>query len=205
MHAGGVMLRYARDMCRWTLPGLNDALRTCRSLIATGALVAASAVGLGAAAADRVGLLRYSVPVPAHWQAQPPASNFRLAQFRVPAAPGASDGEVVVFHFGAGQGGSAAANIARWTSQCTGADSKPVSPKGESFSVGALPATLVELTGTYSRAVGGINAAPKPGQMLLAAIVEAPEGNVIFQLHGDRPTVEANRTAFMQMVRGWTP
>jgi hypothetical protein len=40
---------------------------------------------------------------------------------------------------------------------------------------------------------------------LLAAIVEAPEGNVIFQLHGDRATVEANRRAFVEMVRGWKP
>jgi hypothetical protein len=53
--------------------------------------------------------------------------------------------------------------------------------------------------------VGGINSAPKPDQILLAAIVEAPEGNVIFQLHGDRATVEANRRAFVEMVRGWKP
>lgn len=192
-------------MCRTTLPDRNGARRTWRRWIAIGALLAGSALTGGAGAAERVSFLRYSVPVAAHWQAQPPASNFRLAQFRVPAAPGASDGEVVVFHFGAGQGGSAAANIARWSSQFTGADGKPVSPKGEAFSVGALPATLVELSGSYARGVGGINSAPKPQQMLLAAVVEAPEGNVIFQLHGDRATVEANRRAFVEMVKGWKP
>lgn len=159
----------------------------------------------GVAAAQRVDLLRYSVPVPSHWQAQPPGSNFRLAQFRVPAARGAGDAEVVVFHFGRGQGGSAAANIARWRSQFAGADGQPVTPRVETFSVGALPATLAEFAGAYTRALAGVPAAPKADQVLLAAVVEAPEGNVIFQLHGDRATVEANRRAFIDMVQGWKP
>jgi hypothetical protein len=192
-------------MSRSTLPDRNGARRTWRSWIAIGALLAGSTLTGALGTTERVTLLRYSVPVPAHWQAQPPASNFRLAQFRVPAAPGASDGEVVVFHFGAGQGGSAVANIARWSSQFTGGDGKPVNPKRETFSAGALPATLVELSGTYARGVGGANGAPKPDQMLLAAVVEAPEGNVILQLHGDRATVEGNRRAFVEMVKGWKP
>ena len=176
-----------------------------RAGIAISALLAWSLLAGAAGAAERLPLLRYSVPVQAQWQAQPPASTFRLAQFRVPAAPGASDGEVVVFHFGAGQGGSADANIARWTSQFKGADGAPGSPKRETFTVGGLPATLVELTGTYTRSLGAAAGAPKAGQTLLAAVVEAPEGNVIFQLHGDRATVQANRRDFLEMVRGWRP
>lgn len=167
--------------------------------------LAASLLAGGAGAGGRVSVLRYSVPVPAHWQAQSPASTFRLAQFRVPAARGAADGEVVVFHFGAGQGGSADANVARWTSQFTGPGGAPPSPRRESFRAGSLPATVVELAGSYARGVGGASGAPKPDQMLMAAVVEAPEGNVIFQLHGDRATVEANRRPFLEMVRGWKP
>src|SRR5262249_44501260 len=133
------------------------------------------------------------------------ASQFRLAQFRVPAAPGASEGEVVVFHFGAGQGGSAAANIARWRSQFVGADGKPVEPRVETLRVGGLAATLAEFTGTYTRSLAGAAGSPSAGQTLLAAVVEAPEGNVIFQLHGDRATVAANRAAFLGMLHGWKP
>lgn len=176
-----------------------------RSWMAIGVLLAGGGFTACSGTAQRVSLLRYTVPVPAQWQAQPPASNFRLAQFRVPAAPGAADGEVVVFHFGAGQGGSAAANIARWTSQFSGAAGQPVSPRAEAFTVGTLPATLVELSGSYARGVGGVSGAPRPDQTLLAAVVEAPEGNVIFQMHGDRATVEANRRAFVEMVKGWKP
>ena len=192
-------------MSRTALPDRSGARKTWCRWIATGALLAGAVVSAGAGAAGRVGVLRYSVPVPAHWQAQAPASSFRLAQFRVPGAPGGSDAEAVVFHFGAGQGGSAAANIARWTSQFTGSDGKPVSPRRETFSVDALSVTLVELSGTYARGMGGMGGAPKPDQMLLAAVVEAPEGNVIFQLHGDGTTVAANRRAFLEMVKGWKP
>ncbi|MEJ8837217.1 hypothetical protein [Ramlibacter sp. AN1133] len=191
-------------MALWILAGSNGALSSRRRFAVAG-LLAGALLAQGCAAAERVALLRYSVPVPAQWQPQPPASSFRLAQFRVPAASGAGDGEVVVFHFGAGQGGSAAANIARWTSQFAGPDGKPVSPRTEAFTTGGLPVTLVELAGTYARGVGGINGAPRPDQKLLAAVVEAPEGNVIFQLHGDRATVDANRGAFVDMVRGWKP
>jgi hypothetical protein len=192
-------------MTRSPLPAGHAAHAPRQVRWAVAIAIAGALVGQGCTAQQRVTLLHYSVPVPAQWQPQPPASNFRLAQFRVPAAPGASEGEVVVFHFGAGQGGSAAANIARWTSQFAGPGGQPVRPKTDTFKVGELPATLVELAGTYARGVGGTNGAPKPDQELVAAVVEAPEGNVIFQLHGDRATVEANRRAFVDMVRGWKP
>jgi hypothetical protein len=195
-------LRYPRRMTPST-PGTS--LRLLRGWIAAGVLLVLGTLAACSHAAERVNVLRYSVPVPSQWQVQPPASNFRLAQFRVPAAAGASDAEVVVFHFGAGQGGSAPANIARWTSQFSGAGGQPVRPSTETFSVGPLPVTLVQLSGTYARGVGGPSGAPKPDQTLLAAVVEAPEGNVIFQLHGDRATVEANRKAFVEMVKGWKP
>lgn len=186
-----------------TSPGSSGRRRGWLRWTAAGVLLLATTLALSAPPADRIGLLRYSVPVPPHWQALQPASSFRLAQFRVPAAPGAAAAEGVVFHFGAGQGGSAAANIARWTSQFKGPDGQPVAPSAEAFSVAGLPVTLAELSGTYARAVGGVDAAPKPGQMLLAAVVEAPEGNVIFQLHGDHATVAAHRAAFVAMVKGW--
>ncbi len=128
-------------MSRFTLPDSNGAPGTRRSWIAIGALLAGSLLAPGAGAAERATLLRYSVPVPAQWQPQTPASNV----------------------------------------------------------------TVVDLSGTYARGVGGIDGAPKPNQKLLAALVEAPEGNVIFQLHGDGATVEANRPAFFHMIHGWKP
>jgi hypothetical protein len=146
--------------------------------------------------------LGYVAPVPKLWQAQPPASNFRLAQYRVPGAAG--DAECVVFYFGKGQGGTVAANIQRWSSQFVSADGKRVEPKTQTRMANGLLVTTVELNGTYARGVGtGPQGDAKPNQTLLVAVIEAPEGNLTFQLYGARETVAANRKSFEAMVGGF--
>lgn len=155
-------------------------------------------------APGRLQLLGYTAPVPTNWQPQPPASSYRAAQYRVPGAKGAGEGEVIVFYFGKNQGGSVAANTERWVSQFTTGDGKPVRPKMETFTVGGMPVTYIELNGSYSRGVGmGQEGRVKPNQTLLAAVIETPDGNVTFHLHGDRVTVEQNRKAFQSLVRGF--
>ena len=151
----------------------------------------------------QVQLLDLRAPVPPNWTSQPPTSSMRLAQFRVPAASGSDGAEFVVFYFGQGQGGSVDANIARWQSQFSSPDGKPVKPTIQRFKVGGMPVTVAEFTGSYARSVGMGGAGPaKPDQTLLSAIVETPKGNLWFQLHGPRATVRANREAFLAMVRG---
>ena len=170
---------------------------------AAGPAATATRGGSRPAPAGRLDVLRYRAPVPPAWVAQAPASTFRAAQYRVPAAPGATDGEVVVFYFGPGQGGSVAANTGRWASQFAGPHGQPARPAIRTLTVGGMPATIVELTGTYACGVGMGQGAPgKPGQTLLAAVVEAPEGNLTFQLHGDRATVARHRGAFEAMLKG---
>jgi hypothetical protein len=156
------------------------------------------------AQAERFVFRNYGAPVPGNWQPQPPASSFRAAQYIVPAASGAGEGEAVVFYFGKGQGGSVAANTERWVSQFSTADGKPVKPKIETLSVNGLPATLIELNGSYARGVGmGPAGAPKANQTLLTAVIESPDGNFTIQLHGDKATVERHRKGFNAMVRGF--
>jgi hypothetical protein len=152
-----------------------------------------------------VRLLDVVAPVPAAWVSQPPSSSMRLAQFRVPGKAAAEDAELVVFYFGEGQGGSAEANIARWQSQFSAPDGKPVKPAVQRLQVKGMPASIVELTGTYTRIMGmGAPAAPTTGQTLLAAILETAKGNLYFQLHGPKAAVAASRTAFLSMIRGIT-
>jgi hypothetical protein len=127
----------------------------------------------------------------------------RLAQFRVPSTSGSDEAEAVVFYFGQGQGGSVDANIARWQSQFSSPDGKPVTPTIQRFKVGDMPVTVAEFTGSYARSVGmGGGGSAKPDQTLLSAIVETPKGSLWIQLHGPRATVRANREAFLAMVRG---
>lgn len=164
------------------------------------AMLLAGAAALAQAA--QLAALGFTAPVPPAWQAQPPASNFRLAQYRVPGAAG--DAECVVFYFGKGQGGSVAANIERWRSQFTGADGKGVTPKTQVLTVNGLPATMVELNGTYARGVGtGPQGEGRPNQSLLVAVIETEQGNVTVQLHGPRDTVAAQRKGFEALVRGF--
>jgi len=146
--------------------------------------------------------LRLTAPVPTGWISQPPASSMRLAQFQVPGS-GQGDGEVIFFYFGQGQGGSVEANTARWQSQFTSPDGKPVKPNVGHLKVSGMPVTTVELTGTYARGMGmGPAGAPQPDQTLLVAVLETTQGNLYIQMHGPRATVAANREAFLAMVRG---
>lgn len=177
-------------------------------LCAAGLMLAAAPVlsqgAGGAAPAARLEVLDYTAPVPADWEPVPPMSRFRAAQFRVPGAPGAAPAEAIVYYFGKGQGGTAAANAARWASQFKSADGKAVEPKIETLAAGGMPATIVELSGSYARGIGtaqGVEATP--GQTLMAAVIESPQGNLTIQLHGDQATVEQGRAGFMAMVRGF--
>lgn len=168
------------------------------------AVLAQGAPTVASPSSDRLSLLGYSMPVPRTWQPQPPSSNMRAAQYRVPAAKGKGDAEAVVFYFGKGGAGSVAANTERWTSQFTSPDGKPVKPKLASHKIRDIPVTTVELQGTYARGVGmGQAGAGKPGQTLLVAVIEAPEGSITLQLHGDRDAVEAHRKGFDAMWRGF--
>lgn len=174
-------------------------LRAAALALATAATAATAQSAPGAFAH---GLWR--APLPANWQAQPPASTMRTAQYRVPGARGAADGEVAVFFFGTGQGGAQEANIERWKSQFSQPDGRPVNPRISRYKVGALPVTVVELNGTYARGVGmGPQGDARPDQTLLVAMIETPEGRYTFQLYGPRATVAAHRKGFEALVRGF--
>lgn len=147
--------------------------------------------GTGAAA------LRWTAP--SHWVSETPTSTMRRAQYRIPGKGGVA--ECVVFYFGPGQGGDAQANAQRWGSQFTKPDGGPAGTlKTREIKVSAMPAMLVEVTGTY---VGGMGAqtAPRPDSMLLGAIVDGPDARWFFRAVGPRTTLEGERSAFEKMIR----
>jgi hypothetical protein len=181
---------------------MTPILRTLAGLLLAGALSAQTTAG-EAPATQTVELLGLTGQIPAAWESRPPSSSMRLAQYRVPGAAGAADAELILYFFGQGQGGSAEANIARWQSQFSNPDGSPVTPRVEKLDAGGVPVTEVELRGSYARSVGmGQATAPRPDQVLLAAIVATERGNVYVQLHGASSTVDAARPAFDAFVRG---
>lgn len=143
--------------------------------------------------------------VPTFWLPQEIKSDMRRAQFAVPGAAGTDRGEFVVYYFGVGQGGSLKANLARWRSQFSNPDGTPVEVETAELA-GTYPATLVSLRGGYARGVGmGPAGDPLPDRMLLAAVVETPEGDLFPQLHGPAALVAAQREAFVAFIEGLAP
>ncbi|MCP5150188.1 MAG: hypothetical protein H6983_10470 [Ectothiorhodospiraceae bacterium] len=156
---------------------------------------------VAAQATVEIAILGLRGDVPVGWPAERPATSMRVVQHRVPGPVG--EATLAVFWFGRNQGGSASANIARWTSQFSTADGGPVHPTIETTTVAAMPVTLVTLRGSYARGVGmGPIGAPVPDQMLLAAVVESPEGNLYFQLWGPAATVTSALPDFRTLVLG---
>lgn len=154
-----------------------------------------------ASSTEPLQLLGYETRISADWQSTPPSSSMRLAQYRIGASPD-SAAELVIYYFGAGQGGSVAANVARWSSQFLAADGSRVEPIVTQLPKTAFPTTIVSLEGTYARGAGvGMEANPsKTGQMLVAAIVESPKGSIFFQLHGPKAAVLEAVGAFQDLV-----
>src|SRR5438876_8810802 len=86
-----------------------------------GATVASGPNSFGTQAPQTSGDLHYKVPD--GWVSAQPSSKMRVAQFKLPKAEGDNeDGELVLYYFGANQGGTAEANIDRWISQIQQAD-----------------------------------------------------------------------------------
>jgi hypothetical protein len=143
------------------------------------------------------GEVRWSAPK--EWIEVTPASPMRRAQYRLPAVPSdREDGECVVYYFGAGQGGDVQANIQRWTAQFSGPGSE--SPRLSESKIGGVTVSRVEVGGTYTPSpmsmMGGPAPQPKPGYILLGAIVPGPDSNWFFKCTGPEKTMKADRGRF---------
>ena len=126
----------------------------------------------------------------------------RRAQYAVPKAPGdPEDGECAVFYFGPGQGGDVQANLDRWASQFGDSPGgKPV-PSATPGMVAGMKVLKVSIEGTYkpSGMMAG-DTTPRPGTLLLGAIVEGPDANWFFKCTGPRKTMESHRKEFDAMI-----
>ncbi len=154
------------------------------------------------AAAPSGGSLRFTAP--AGWVSEAPSSSMRKAQFRLPRAEGDSeDAEMVVFYFQGG-GGGVQANIDRWIGQFSRADGSPANDiaKVTKKVIHGIPVTTVDVSGTYSGAMGPMGAAsqPKGAYRMLAAVAEASDGPWFFKLTGPEKTVTKWESSFQSFV-----
>lgn len=152
----------------------------------------------GGSSPTEASFLGLTAPKPESWSTFPPSSGMRAANYRVPGLEGAGPAEVVVFFFGAGQGGPVQMNIDRWVGQFQAPGGGPVEPVRSEMEVDGMAVTMVELEGEYR----GMGSEFKPDRRFVAAIVEAPVGRVFIRLVGPTATVKANEPAFATLVEG---
>ena len=137
--------------------------------------------------------------LPANWRREQPSSGMRLAQAVVPGPAG--PGELAVFHFGAGRGGSVESNFDRWLGQLDQlAGSTP--ERGE-LSAAGFRISWIDARGTLlPSTMGSGPTTPQPGFRLLGAVVEGEGGPWFFKVTGPQTTLAAEREAFFDLLRG---
>ena len=157
---------------------------------------------VGMARAEQAGGLTWTAPP--EWKSQG-ERPMRAATYSIPAAKGdAEPAELAVFFFGAASGGGVEANVKRWIEQFQKADgtSATKDAKVKKETIAGLPATAVDVKGTYMGGSMMGPSTPKPGFRLLGAIVEGPGGNIFFKLTGPEKTVSSAEKTFRKMLDG---
>lgn len=145
--------------------------------------------------------------VPEGFQSEPPANTMRVAQYKIPSGtPGTKDGELVVFFFGAGQGGAVQANIERWASQFKqddGSDPMKKAKTGTMKTPSGLTVSFVELSGHYvSSMMGSGPSYDEPGWRLYGAVIEGPGGPWFFKAAGPEEVILKHRDALTALYQG---
>lgn len=159
----------------------------------------------GASPATDAKVLKFDAPEA--WVAQPVSRPFRKAQYTVPrSGDDTTDGQMIVFYFGKGEGGGVQANLDRWRGMFTTPDGSPVADdavKVDSFEVNGLKATTLVVSGRYADAMMSPEHAQPSGNTyrMLAAVVETPDGPWFFKTIGPDATLSAHREAFDKMIR----
>ena len=144
-------------------------------------------------ASVRVGAFTFTVPD--GWKTVTPSSPMRKAQLEI--AQGSDKAEVTFFQFGAGQGGSAADNVARWFAQFPGSEAKR---ETNTVQAGSMKITYVTTEGTFSSGMPGGPTTPMSGYALCGAILENTDGNVFIKMTGPEAVVKPSSEAFKKMV-----
>ena len=157
-----------------------------------------------ASASGSQGELRLKAPD--GWVSERPSSSMRVSQYQLPSAEGDTEGaSLVVYYFGAGQGGSVDANLERWIGQMQTPDGRPAKDKAktENTTVNGLKVTLLDVAGTYAGGdMGGGGAAQsKPNFRMRAGVIETPKGAYFIKLVGPEKTVSRWDQAFQEFVR----
>src|SRR5215813_3354034 len=131
---------------------------------------------------------------PDAWTTEKPTSNMRVAQYKLPKADGdPDDASLVLYYFGASQGGGTQANIDRWIGQMEQADGSASKDKAKTddLTVNGLKVSTVDVTGTYTAEMspGSGDRHNNANYRLRAAVIETPKGSYFAKLIGPANTI----------------
>jgi hypothetical protein len=152
------------------------------------------------------GELRYKAPD--GWVTEKPTSAMRAAQYRLPKAEGdPEDASLVLYYFGAAQGGAVQANIDRWIGQMQQPDGSASKDKArtENLTINGMKVTTVDVTGTFTAEMmpGTGERHNNADYRLRAAVIETPKGNYFAKLVGPSKTVARWDSAFTEYLKSF--
>jgi hypothetical protein len=165
-----------------------------------------------AAAGDkgtRVELDGLKSTTPASWKKpEKPSSKLRAHEFFIPKADGdKEDAELAIFFFGAGSGGSVEENLKRWKGMMAPPMGKTIDDvsKVDKFKVGKVDITYLDISGTYLFKPFGPNTkvTPKENYRFIGAIFDSENGPYFIRLTGPARTMEQNKKAFDDWLKGF--
>src|SRR3989475_10910209 len=145
---------------------------------------------------------------PDGWVTEKASSSMRVAQYKLPKAEGDNDdASLVLYYFGATQGGTAQANIDRWISQMQQPDGSASKDKAktETTTINRLKVTTVDVSGTYTAemAPGSKTFHNDDNYRLRAAVIETPKGNYFVKLARPSKTVARWDQAYTDYLKSF--
>ena len=144
---------------------------------------------------------------PAAWKAQQITSQFRAYHFLLPKEKGDKfDGELIVFRFDKGQGGSVADNIKRWKSMITPPEGKKIDDVStvEEVKIGSAKATVFDAHGSYLHKARPMDSTGelRDNYRLIGVVLETANGPTFIRVTGPAKTVEAHKKGFDEWLKG---
>jgi len=145
---------------------------------------------------------------PDAWATEKPTSTMRVAQYKLPKAEGdPEDASLVLYYFGASQGGTTQANIDRWIGQMQQPDGSASKDKAktDNLTVNGLKVSTVDVTGTYTAEMspGSGDRHNNANYRLRAAVIETPKGNYFVKLVGPANTIAKWDQAFNDYLKSF--
>jgi hypothetical protein len=172
------------------------------------ALLSAAVLLAGPLFAGDVELAGMKSKAPSAWKEEKPSSNFRLTQFKLPAADGdKEDAELAVFYFKGGSG-TVDANLKRQLAKFKAPEGKAEPEnKTEKIKVGKIEATLQDIKGVYLSKFPPFDPkakiTEKPDFRQLYVIFTTDDGDFYMTLLGPAKTVEKHEKDFREWLKNF--